>query len=407
MAEEQTPAAQPQQKPDAPYKPGDFFFSGGKKYVYSMNGVNIGTGRINYEWKEVPFTTQSNGKLVNPPTGLVGVLTGYSFEEQRVNTAGDNKAASGKISLQTIAPQTRPAEGPGTYRYPMPGKDQGGIEADGDFVLFQFYDYTAPFGPNRKSSGGVFDYNMANEYTPAGGYKPVMLYMPEDVSTGFRANWDGKSMSNLATDGLRAMGQRGLGNKVAAGATAINNLIDKTGPLAGAAALQAATTKLTGDSLSYDDIFGGISGAIFNPNTELLFGGVQMRNFQLNFKLIPRHQVESAEVNNLVTQFKKAMLPTKDPGRVFGFNPTGKNQGVKLGFIGVPKLVRVSFMKGSNENPRLPRYKMCALTSVDVNYTPDGTYATYTDGQPVAVGLSLNFQETKICFADDIDKSVR
>lgn len=408
MAEEQSPQAKPTPKP-ALYQPGDYFFSGGKKYVYSMNGVNIGTGRLNYEWKEVPlsFALPAKGKLVETPSGIIADATGYSFEEQRVNSTGDKKASSGRINLKTLPSVARPAEGAGTFRYPMTGSDQGGITADGDFVLFQFYDYSAPFGPNRKSDSGVFDYNQANEYTPAGGYKPIMLYMPEDVSTGFRANWDGKSLSNLATDGLRAMGQGSLGNKVASGATAINNLLDKAGPLAGAAALQTATTKLTGDSLSYDDIFGGISGAIFNPNTELLFGGVQMRNFQLNYKLVPRHSKESAEVNNIVTQFKRAMLPSTDPGRVFGFNATGKNRGVKLGFIGVPKLVRVSFMKGSGENPRLPRYKMCALTSVDVNYTPDGTYATYTDGQPVAVGLSLNFQETKICFAEDIDNSVR
>jgi hypothetical protein len=408
MAEEQSPQGKPTPKP-ALYQPDDYFFSGGKKYVYSMNGVNFDTKQIQYEWKEVPFSfaPPAKGKLVETPSGIIADATGYSFEEQRINEAGDKKAASGKISLKTLPSVARPAEGDGSYRYPMAGSDQGGITADGDFVLFQFYNYSAPFGPNRKSDSGVFDYNQANEYTPASGYKPIMLYMPEDISTGFRANWDGKSMSNLATDALRAMGQGSLGNKAAAGITAINNLIDKTGPLAGAAALQTATTKLTGDSLSYDDIFGGISGAIFNPNTELLFGGVQMRNFQLNFKLVPRHSQESGEVNNLIAQFKKAMLPSKDPGRVFGFNATGKNRGVQLGFIGVPKLVRVSFMKGSSENSRLPRYKMCALTSVDVNYTPDGTYATYTDGQPVAVGLSLNFQETKICFADDINKSVR
>ena len=412
MAEEQSPQAQPSAKLDSIYRPGDYFVTGGKTYVWKLRPVNINDPTwkpFTYGFVEQPLNFKPEGgtRIVQPPEGIVGVAVGYDLETQAENKAGDQRAASGRINLKTFAPVGRPPEGAGSYRYPMAGSDQGGITADGDFVLFQFYDYSAPFGPNRKSDSGVFDYNQANEYTPAGGYKPIMLYMPEDISTGFRANWDGKSMSNLATDALRAMGQGSLGNKAAAGITAINNLLDKTGPLAGAAALQTATTKLAGDSLSYDDIFGGISGAIFNPNTELLFGGVQMRNFQLNFKLVPRHSQESGEVNNIVTQFKRAMLPSTDPGRVFGFNATGKNRGIKLGFIGVPKLVRVSFMKGSGENARLPRYKMCALTSVDVNYTPDGTYATYTDGQPVAVGLSLNFQETKICFAEDIDNSVR
>ena len=36
-------------------------------------------------------------------------------------------------------------------------------------------------------------------------------------------------------------------------------------------------------------------------------------------------------------------------------------------------------MKGSVEHEGLPRFKMCAITQVDVNYTPDGAYATYFD----------------------------
>ena len=49
---------------------------------------------------------------------------------------------------------------------------------------------------------------------------------------------------------------------------------------------------------------------------------------------------------------------------------------------------------------------MCAITNVDVNYTPDVAYATYDDsknpGQPVAIELSIGFQETKLVFADEI-----
>ena len=103
MAEEQSPQAKPTPKP-ALYQPGDYFFSGGKKYVYSMNGVNIGTGRLNYEWKEVPlsFALPAKGKLVETPSGIIADATGYSFEEQRVNSTGDKKASSGRINLKTL-----------------------------------------------------------------------------------------------------------------------------------------------------------------------------------------------------------------------------------------------------------------------------------------------------------------
>ena len=42
------------------------------------------------------------------------------------------------------------------------------------------------------------------------------------------------------------------------------------------------------------------------------------------------------------------------------------------------------------------------LQTAEVNYTSDGTYATYSDGAPVAVELRLNFMETKLIFADEV-----
>ena len=68
---------------------------------------------------------------------------------------------------------------------------------------------------------------------------------------------------------------------------------------------------------------------------------------------------------------------------------------MKKNFIGAPKLVRVSFMSGANEHQQLPKFKMCALTQVDVNYTPDGVYATYVGGQPVAMNLTLTSKKQR------------
>jgi len=168
----------------------------------------------------------------------------------------------------------------------------------------------------------------------------------------------------------------------------------------GSIAIRKAIQKITGDSLSNDDIFGGISGAILNPNTELLFSGHDMRNFQLNFKLVPRNSAEAEQINEICKIFKMCTLPSRNPGEVFA----ASNQGITAGFIGVPNLVKVSFMSGPDEHKVLPRYKMCAITQVDVNYTPDGAYATYTGdiSQPVAIELSLNFQETKLVFSEEI-----
>ena len=59
-------------------------------------------------------------------------------------------------------------------------------------------------------------------------------------------------------------------------------------------------------------------------------------------------------------------------------------------------------MTGAGVNKKLAQYKPCAMTRVQVNYTPDGTYATYQDGSPVAIELQLGFMETKLIFAEEI-----
>ena len=302
------------------------------------------------------------------------------------------------------------------YRYPMPDPEagEGGLGASDDYVLFEFFNYSPPFSKEKngnnivKGEDGVdgfvkfeaqFAYNQT-DYTPVGN--PIIMYVPEDISTGYRANWEGKNMSTLATDGLRAMAQKGFGNKALGAISTASNFANRMGSLIGAATLQEATTRLTGDTLSYNDIFGGISGAIMNPNTELLYGGPQLRNFTLNFKLYARHAAEANQITAIIKEFNKMMLPSMDPGVVMGFNKEDKNEGIRLGFIGVPKLVQVSYMHGGKENPHLPRFKMCALTNIDTNYTPDGAYSVRYDGRPVAHTLSLSFQETKVCFAEDI-----
>ena len=62
-------------------------------------------------------------------------------------------------------------------------------------------------------------------------------------------------------------------------------------------------------------------------------------------------------------------------------------------------------MKGQGLHPYLTQYKTCAITRVQVNYTPDGNYATYADGAPVATEISLDFLETKLIFDQEISNN--
>ena len=74
----------------------------------------------------------------------------------------------------------------------------------------------------------------------------------------------------------------------------------------------------------------------------------------------------------------------------------------KQNFMRVPYLCKFTFMRGGDVNRKMQQFKPCAIRKVGVNYTSDGTYATYRDGEPVATELTLNFLESKILFKSDI-----
>ena len=325
------------------------------------------------------------------------------------DSAAEQSIAANLARLGAIPEASLPPAGSGSLRYP--NKD---INENGDYVLFKFKKYQAPFGNRKKvdvegGNGKVYDYNQSNEYVPAGeDYKTIIMYMPEDISNGFKANWGGKAFSNIGAGLLVGLGAGDAGSKLKSLGESASSQFDALLPKLGSAAIQKAITKITGDTLSNNDIFGSISGAVLNPNVELLFDSIDMRNFNLKFKLVPRNSEESGIINEICKIFKMCTLPGRNPGKVFGF----ENKGTANDFIAVPNLCQVSFMRGATEHQSLPRYKMCAITNVDVNYTPDGTYATYSDtnnpGQPVAIELAIGFQETKLVFAEEIaDNSVR
>ena len=386
------------------------------------------------------------GWTSNKKPGIGNDLT----SAERAKNGGEFVEIDNAIKDGGIRARIKPPEGPGTSsdqvttQYPA----KGTIGPNSDYVLFQFKKYLPPFG-NRKQmetykreggtgfgKGNIFqgkqfdalrigeknlenlwnsttDYNQSGQYEDAGeGWEPIVMYMPEDISTGFRGNWGGKAFSTVGAGILGAAGQTGLDSKLTTGFGTMTDAAQRALGLTSAKVLQKAVKAAGGDQLDNNDVFGSISGAIMNPNTELLYQSVDMRNFMLKFKMVPRNQDDSDAINTILRRFKACTLPHRDPGQVMGFNDPGKdqNKGIVAGFIGVPNLCKVSFMRGANEHSILPRYKMLAVTQVDVNYTPDGAYATYNDpaAQPVAVELSINFQETKINFAEEVlDNTIR
>ena len=138
----------------------------------------------------------------------------------------------------------------------------------------------------------------------------------------------------------------------------------------------------------------------------------------MTFKMIPRSQEEAKIIKNIVYMFRYASVPAwggnEPQGTWDNTNETeyettdGRGNKVKEvafgkdNFIRVPYLCQFRFMTGGGMNDKIEQFKPCAIRKVAVNYTSDGTYATYRDGEPVATELTLNFLESKLLFKADI-----
>jgi len=290
-------------------------------------------------------------------------------------------------------------------RYP----DDIAVGAGADYVMFEFYRYQPPFqginkGATRQGSSALQVYNQSAQdaklYEQTEGM-PVILYMPEDISTGYKANWTGKAFSNIGRDALTTAGSNDLNEMIQNAATTIDDSISQAIPNAMNKLIRGTISKITGESLSQNDVFAATRGVILNPNVELLFNGTDLRNFSLNYKLVPRNNTEAEKIKNIINAFRRNMLPSFARSGDITFSGA---RNVANNFIRTPNVCKVTFMRGGVRNPDVPQYKMCAITNVEINYTPDGTYATYGDGTMAAYGLALSFQETKLIFAEEVEK---
>lgn len=273
-----------------------------------------------------------------------------------------------------------------------------------DWVKFEFFKYKPPYSSGIDNDGKSFldAYNTSvTTAEAADGYTPIALPMPEDVSASYSARWTGRDFGPLAPIGLQFAGQF-LSDKANINQIGQNATADLTGkinlsaggvvPYLGASLVSSVMNKvpgLFGGSVTPNDVLASTAGAILNPNTEVLYQGPDLRTLNMTFKMVARNSTEAQNIKDICKQFKKASLPSGKPDQ--------------KSLINVPKTVQITFMHNGGRSDHVSQFKMTALGGVQVNYTPNGVWSTYTDGAPVAVSLSLQFLELKLLYEDDIE----
>lgn len=243
---------------------------------------------------------------------------------------------------------------------------------------------------------------LSDQYLNARADKSIILPIPSDIQDSNGTKWGEDEINDFAAWGMTKMGEvietndmkeaakvatDTIGEIARAGSSGRGkSLLDyfKTTAVVTAANAMGANT-------SVDGVLARSSGQIINKNVELLFSGVQLRTFNFSFDISPRDETEADMVKQIIFELKKRMAPKmiKD----------------NLGFLNSPDVFRIAYKKGRAEHPFLNSFKTCALTQMNVNYTGSGTYATYHNGVPVHMNMSLSFKELNPIYAEDYDPS--
>ena len=298
-------------------------------------------------------------------------------EREAANRDRGGKRGSGKDRLG------RPLPGK-ILRYPL---DEPGGPFEYDYISITAHDYE-PSGLDVIGKKAAYR-NAFRNLGPA--YERVIFPMQPQLSETNAVNWSDDQLNPvqgiLGQAAVKAIeGVSNLDFKQIQGAfsdlgSKVNEALNETGVKAAVAAYFAG--QAVGANLQ-----GRLNGQVINPNLELLFNGPNLRTFNFNFRLTPRFKEESEVIRQIIFAFKRNMSVQRTSANLF---------------LRSPRLFQLEYIyKEGGQHPYLNKFKPCAMTNFQVNYTPDGSYATFDEtGSLTAFDLTMSFSEIIPIFTDD------
>lgn len=315
-----------------------------------------------------------------PPTNDPGLVT----EEELADAEGEN-LTNINIPAGINAGQF------GNFKYPL---DLASSKQDRiKFTLFESQ------GANIKGnteeifkpdfSGKIIERNISNLLGS------VTLPIQPSITDSNTVDWSGATLNGFEAaafgKSLALMGKKDLSavmTDIKGGIATIVKGMSADGGNNSAA--QALKVILAQEAIGIQGLLSRASGAVLNPNLELLFSGPQLRPFNFTFRLSPREAKEATEVRKIIRFFKQGMAVR-----------TAKNNL----FLKAPHVFGIQYQVSDTDGPHksLNRIKKCALLSCDVDYTPDGTYMTFDDPARTLTSyqLSLRFSELEPILDED------
>ena len=260
---------------------------------------------------------------------------------------------------------------------------------------------------------------VANERRKGLAASDLFVALPEEFQYGYKADWGNTfkmgTMALMADNAAKFTALGALGAGAGAGFTAaLSNLQDMAGAAGNipgvnadeyaanmAAGAQMATNPFgVNDSLNPTNI-AGLGGMAPNENAIQMFSRMGFRQFSFSFSFAARNPKESQDIQTIIEWFKRGMHPGSSNGKgsavlltfpdVFVLEPMFMPVDETVDSTGQRKL---EVAEEAIQHPMMPKTKICALTSLNVNTTPMSAINTIFDGSIPLVTVELTFDET-------------
>ena len=300
-------------------------------------------------------------------------------------------------------------------KYPHDLLAGGDGEEGQDHIVIEMFQYQSPqstilgMKDGKNAKPGISLYGLRRNRVLKEFIGVVRMPIPNNLSISNGVSW-GDSKINpfeasamglamqtfkpLAEGDLMKAFESGFGSigdalqQIKAGAVAKNT---PTNLALSAVASQFALGRI-GINVDANQFIGRGVGGVINPNLELLFNSPKLRNFSFQFNFAPNDELDASRMRKIQRFFKQGMSPIRNNNNLI--------------FLGSPNVFRIRYRTKERDRIKgLPMHKICAMTTCDINYTPDNVYQAYEDeaagSSPIRTIMTLNFTELTPVFNND------
>jgi hypothetical protein len=325
-------------------------------------------------------------------------ILGFTLAQNGVNLASQ---ASNALSSGAKGPIEN------AFRYPLKALDN-----TTDYLSIKIFEYVLPAGGSQFSIGTAAN-SFADSKIQAPNFSQTLsksnispqfyitLPIPQNITDSTSVTWGEDTINPLTAAGVGVAAEV-LKNPAEAGQKTISALkgvftnLDQNTLTSLNQYVAAQAVSALGANVSAQGLLSRSTGQVLNSNLELLFQGVNLRSFPFTFEFAPRSEPEAYQVKQIIRTFKQSMSPRN------GGAGSGTNTNAGL-FVASPKVFQLEYRSGNKPHPFLNVFKPCALADISINYTGSNTYATYADGTPVHITMSLSFKEINPIYFEDYD----